>query len=83
MKQKIKTCKTLYRKYQNLSQDIDMTLSSLITPDDTSVVYEIDPQDIEEWGHDYYISVYDKHGAEVEMGIEKVQKKWRNLWVHK
>jgi hypothetical protein len=74
MKQKIKTYKELDKKYQNLSQDVSITLSSLITPDDTTIIYEIDPQIVEDCGHDYYIRAYDKHGAEVEMGIERVQK---------
>jgi hypothetical protein len=63
----------LNEMYQKLYTNINDTLNSILKSNDTTIVYELDQQSIDEGSYDYYVDAYDNHGSTYELSIERVQ----------
>ena len=59
--------------YQELYININDTLNSILKSNDTTIVYELDQESIDESSYDYYVDTYDRNGTTYELSIERVQ----------
>ena len=68
------TIKEKNEDYNELLLKINDMLLKSVNPSDSSVVYELDQDSINEGSYDYYIDAYNNNGATYEMSVEKVLK---------
>ena len=68
------TIQTINEIYDNLLVEINKKLEEVIDINDTTIIYELNQDDIHENDYEYYVDTYDGHGTTYEMSIERVQK---------